>query len=107
MILKRDSHNKLMYSEPFQLAPVASALARSIEDDLTSAVNITLENATTWLTVHALDQGVYLKYGADVDDQTFDEYIQPGGTIDREVDGVTAISLIEASSGATAIVIQK
>lgn len=96
-----DANNKAM-----QLPPAKLALAQTIESTLTTAVDITLNAATSFIEVTALSGDVVLKYGTAATLSDFDEFIT--GTRSYIIPtGVTQISILEKDTGAAAVVIEK
>lgn len=97
-----------------QLAPARIALARTVDASISSSTEVTLNGATTFVRVYAIDQDVYLKWGtSDVTASNFDEVIPAGQIVDlvlpNQADGTryTALNVIERVSGATVIIIEK
>lgn len=109
--LSRDRDGKVL-----QLAPAGAALARTVDATISASTEITLNAATTFIRVYAMDKDVYLKWGtADVTASNFDEVIPANQIVDLVVPaetaatGVlyTAINLIERAATAGVIVIEK
>lgn len=98
-----DANNKEM-----QLAPPVVALVATYDATISSATNITLDAATTYIEVTAIDKGVFLRYQATASSTNYDEFI-PQNTTGAYVipDGVTVISVIEESATAKVSIIQK
>ena len=97
-----------------QVTPRGTALARTVNSSLSTSQEIVLQTATVFLRVYALSQDVYLRWGIeDVNANTFDEVIPAGQVVDLMVpfdkDGVkfTHVNLIERTTSATVIVIEK
>lgn len=106
--MPNDKNNKAM-----QLSPDKIALARTIDATISSSTEITLNAATTFIRVYAIDKDVYLKWGtADVTASNFDHVIPAGQIVDLVVPLAsastlyTAINLIERAATATVIVIE-
>jgi len=98
---------KQSYS-PLYLTPAKSAVARTVDSTISTATSITLNASTTFLEVSATNGGVYLRYSADCSASNFDEFIGEGQTRHYIVpDNVSVISVLEASSGAGVVVIEK
>jgi hypothetical protein len=98
-----DKNNK-----PMQLVPNTTALATTVDSSISAATDVSLNADTTFIEVNALVQGVYLKYGATASSSDFDEFIQAGMVRHYVIpDGVTTISVIEASASATVVIIEK
>lgn len=102
-ILGKDRNNIPVY-----LSPAGEALARTVDTTISTATSITLNEATTFLEINATNGGVYLRYSADCSASNFDEFIQEGQTRHYIVPVYcTVISVLEASSGAGVVVIEK
>lgn len=89
--------------------PDVVSLARTVDNSISSSTEITLNTATTYVSVYAIAKDVYLKWGtADVTASNFDEVV-PAGQIRNFLvpASITAVNLIERESGATVIVIEK
>lgn len=103
------------YGNPIQLSPATPALARTVDNSISSSTEITLNAATSLLRIYAIAQDVYMKWGtSDVDATNFDEIILAGQLLDfvvpKNSDGsltYSAINIIERVAGATVIVIEK
>lgn len=107
--LPRDESRSVM-----QLAPTGPALAVTVDPTISSSTEITLNTATRFLRIYATVQDVFLKWGvADVTAANFDEVIPAGQIVDLFVatDSTgaryTAINLIERTTSASVIVIEK
>lgn len=92
-----------------QITPRGTALARTVNSSLSSSVEITLHADTTFLRIYALSQDVYLRWGIEnCNASTFDEVIPAGQVVDLAVpDGFNAFNVIERTTSATIIVIEK
>lgn len=103
----RFQNTKQSYS-PLYLTPAISAVARTVDSTISTATSITLNASTTFLEVTATNGNVYLRYSADCSASNFDEFIGEGQTRHYIVpDNVLVISVLEASSGAGVVVIEK
>lgn len=101
--LPKDANNL-----PIQLVPAKSALAVTVDDTISSATDITLNAATTFLEVTALDAGIFLRYAGTASSSNFDEYIAAGVTRNYLVpSGVTVISVIQDNGTAKVRIIEK
>ncbi len=97
-----------------KLTPNKAALARTVDATISTSTEITLNAATTFLRIYAIDKDVYLKWGtADVTASNFDEIIPANQIVDLYVpieSGTTlytAINLIERAATGGIIVIEK
>ena len=92
-----------------QLTPSVTALARTVDTSISSSTEITLNGSTAFIRCYATGQDVYLKWGtADVASNNFDEVLPAGQLVDLVVPvGVTALNVIERTSGASIVVIEK
>lgn len=97
-----------------QITPRGTALARSVNGSISTSVEITLNTNTNFLRCYALSQDVYLRWGIeDCNANTFDEVIPAGQVVDLQVPfdryGVkfTAFNIIERTTSATVIIIEK
>lgn len=103
----RFQNTKQSYS-PLYLTPAISAVARTVDATISTATSITLNASTTFLEVTATNGSVYLRYSADCSASNFDEFIGEGQTRHYIVpDNVSVISVLEGSSGAGVVVIEK
>lgn len=108
--LPRDNNNL-----PIPLAPANIALARTVDATISTSTEITLNAATSFVRVYAINKDVYLKWGTDdVTASNFDEVIPAGQICDFIVPKsqpgkalYTALNLIEREASATVIVIEK
>lgn len=93
---------------PMYLTPAKTALARTVDTTISTATSITLNASTSIIEVSATNGSVYLRYSAGCSASNFDEYISEGQTRHYIIpENVTVISVLEASSGAGVIVIEK
>ncbi len=85
-----------------------TTLVETYDATISSATSITLNAATTSISVSAIDKGIFLKYAAGAASSDFDEFIPANTTIvfARPSD-VTVISVIEESTTAKVVVIEK
>lgn len=97
-----------------QITPRGTALSRTVSGNLSTSLEIVLQTGTTFLRLYALSQDVYLRWGIEnANASTFDEVIPSGQVVDLNVpfdsSGVkfTHVNLIERTSSATIIVIEK
>ena len=97
-----------------QITPRGTALARTVQGSLSTSYELVLQTTTTFLRLYALSQDVYLRWGIEnCNNLTFDEVIPAGQVVDLAVPvdeaGVkfTHVNLIERTSSATVIVIEK
>ncbi len=84
-----------------------TALAVTYDATISSATSITLNDATTSFEVTAIDKPIFLRYAASVSTTVFDALI-PANTSRTFIrpDGVTIISVVEASATANVAVIE-
>lgn len=95
-------------SKPIQIRPAKSALAVTYDATISTATDITLNAATTFLQVSAIDKGVFLRYASTASSTNYDEYIDANTTVQLEVpSGVTVISVIQQSASAAVSIIEK
>lgn len=98
-----DGNNKEM-----QLAPNVVALARTYNATISSAVDITLNTATTYIEVTAIDKGIFVRYAATASSTNYDEFVPQNSTrAYRLPASVTVISVIQESATAKVSVIEK
>lgn len=96
-----------------QLTPRSIALARTVDATISASTEITLNAATTFIRVYALDKDVYMKWGtADVTASNFDEVIPANQICDFYVPLetttlYTAVNFIERAATGGVIVIEK
>jgi hypothetical protein len=96
--------------QPVQIVPSQSALASTTNSSLSTSSTLTLNAGTTFVEINAINQAIYMKWGATVStaNNGWDEYILPGQTRHYAVPtGVTQMSLIESAVSATAVIIEK
>lgn len=102
---------KLPVSEnntPIPLAPIGVALASTVDATVSSSTEITLNAATSWISVYAKSQDIYMKWGtADVTASNSDSIIPAGQIRDFVIprqSGVTtlftAVNFLEETAGA-------
>lgn len=108
MRLPRDEN-----SIAIQLTPRAIALAVTVDATISASTEITLNSATTFIRIYAIDKDVYMKWGtADVTASNFDEVIPANQICDflvPRLSGVlyTAVNFIERAATGGIIVIEK
>lgn len=111
MQFRKNENDSLKWSNPLSIVstPDVVALARTVDNTISSSTEIVLNPATTYIRVYAIAKDVYLKWGADdVTASNFDEVIPAGQVFDFLVpENIAAINLIEREAGATVIVIEK
>ena len=97
-----------------QITPKGVALARSVQSSLSASVEITLNTKTKFIRLYALSQDVYLRWGIEnCNALTFDEVIPVGQVldlgvpVDEEGTKFTAFNVIERTTSATLIIIEK
>ncbi len=103
-----------------QLTPPSIALARTVDATISASTEITLNAATTFLRVYAIDKDVYMKWGAaDVTASNFDEVIPANQICDFFVPidettstpsvpvFYTAVNFIERAATGGIIIIEK
>ena len=105
----KDDKGKLRESFPLQITPDVEALAQTLDESISTSTEITLHKKTTIIRVYATGQDVWLKWGTDdVTNSNFDEVIPAGQLIDLLVlTKITALNLLERSTSAQVVVIEK
>lgn len=89
------------------------SLARTVDATISASTEITLNAATTFIRVYAIDKDVYMKWGtADVTAANFDEVIPANQICDFYVPTetsalYTAVNFIERAATGGIIVIEK
>lgn len=112
-MFNKDSKGRLIPTAqnlaPLSLTPNVVALARTVDASINTSTEITLNVATSFVSVYAIAKDVYLKWGtADVTASNFDEVIIAGQMKDFLVpQNITALNVIEREASATVIVIEK
>lgn len=112
-MFRKDSKGRLKYTpdnlEVLRLTPNVAALARTVDASISASTEITLNKATTFVSVYAVAKDIYMKWGtADVTASNFDEVIPAGQIRDFIVpDNETAVNFIEREASATLIVVEK
>lgn len=98
-----DGNNK-----PVQLSPRGTAIAVTYDATISSATTVTLNAATTYIEVTAIDKAIFMRYAASVTSSAFDEFIPQNTTraFVRPV-GVTVISVLEEAATAKVVVVEK
>ncbi len=103
VVLPRDANNSII-----PLVPAKLALAVTVDDSISSATDIVLNESSTFLEVTALDFGIFLRYAATASSSNFDEYIAAGATRNYLIpEGITTISVIQDNGAAKVRIIQK
>lgn len=110
MELPRDDNQAIV-----PLTPARTALARTVDTDISTSTQITFNASTTLLEVTARSEGAYLKWGTTaVTSSNFDEYIHSDMTRHYQVPRdlttgalYTACTLIQYATGTAIIVIEK
>ena len=98
-----DANNK-----PMQLPPATAAIVATYDATISAATDITLNTATSYLEVSAIDKGVFLRYAATVSSSAFDEFISANTTRVFIVPvGVTVISVIQEAATAKVAIVEK
>lgn len=88
--------------------PAVVALEETYDATISSSTSITLNAATTYIEVTAIDKGVFLKWGATAASTDFDEFIAPNTTRAYVVpSGQTTVQFIEEAATAKLVVIEK
>lgn len=99
-----DANDKVIQAAP----PSVVALAVTYNATISSAVNLTLNTATTYIEVTAMDKGIFLRYQATASSTNFDEFIGAGLTRCFAIPlNVTVISVIQESATAKVAIIEK
>ncbi len=89
-------------------APTVVALEETYDATVNASTSITLNTATTYLEVTAIDKGIFMKWGATATSSDFDEFIAPNVTRVYGVPtGQTTVQFIEESATAKLVVIEK
>lgn len=102
--LPRDANNNVIPNVP----PAKTAIAVTYDATISAATSITLNAATTFLEVTAIDKGVFLRYAASVSSTAFDEFVPLNTTAFFVVPaGVTVISVIEEAATGKVVVVEK
>ena len=91
-----------------QLPPQKVALAVTYDATISAATDITLNVATTYIEVSAIDKPVFLRWAATASSTSYDEFISQNTTRAYIVPaGVTVISLIQEAATAKVSVVEK
>lgn len=91
-------------SKPVQLTPARVALAVTQDDTISSATDLSLNAATTFVEVNAINAGIYMRYAATASAANSDEYIMANTTRHFYIpNGVTTLSFIQDASTGTAL----
>lgn len=85
-----------------------TAYAKTYDSTLSSASDIVLNASTTSIIVTAITKGVFMRYAATASSTDFDEFIPADTTVVfARPAGVTTISIIEQTTSAAVVVIEK
>lgn len=102
------------YGHELQITPKGTSLARTVNASISSSVEITLQPTTGFIRVYAINQDVYLRWGIeDCNANTFDEVIPSGQIVDLVIpvdesgNKYTALNVIERTTSAIVIVVEK
>lgn len=112
-MFRKDAKGRLKYTAEnlpaLKLTPDVVALARTVDATISASTEVTLNVATSFVSVYAIAKDIYMKWGtADVTASNFDEVIPAGQIRDFLVpDSVTAVNFIEREASATLIVVEK
>jgi len=96
-----------------QIVPPITALARTYNTSLSSAVQVNLNAGSTFVEVSAISAPIFMKYTTTasytaVTTSNFDEYIGTGFTRHYQIpNGITALSFIEQTASAYLVLIEK
>ena len=84
------------------------ANAVNYDTSISTATDITLNADTALIEVTAINAGIFLRYSATATSSNFDEFILADNTRHYVIPaGVTTVSVIEESTGAKVVVIEK
>lgn len=86
--------------------PKAPTLVATYDATISSSTEITLGAGTTTIEVSAIDQGVFMKWGATASSTSFDEFI-PANTTAVFVVLAATVQFIQESATAKLVVIEK
>ncbi len=87
---------------------LAPTLEETYDATISTSTAITLNSATKYIEVTALDKGVFMKLGATASSTDFDEFIAPNTTRVYVVPtNVASVQFIEESATAKLVVIEK
>lgn len=102
----RDANNVTL-SSPTS-APLGVALVPTYNATISSSTLLTLNTATTYVEVSAIDKGIFMKWGATASSSSFDEFIAANTTRAFGVPvGETSLQFIQESATAKLVVIEK
>ena len=89
-------------------ALVGTTLAKTYDATISAATDVTLNTATTSISVTAIDKGIFLRYQATASSTDFDEFIPANTTVVffKPTD-CTVISVIQESATAKVVIIEK
>ena len=91
------------------VTPSVTALATTVDATISASTEITLNTATTFIRVYAIDKDIYMKWGTtDVTASNFDEVIPANQICDFYVPiSYTAVNFIERTATALLVCIEK
>lgn len=100
-IIVKDADNITMQGS----APVGSPLAKTYDATISSATSVTLNAATTYFEVTAIDKAIFVKYAAGASSSDFDAIVPQNTTRGFAVpSGVTVVSVIEEAATAKVVI---
>lgn len=85
----------------------APTLVATYDATVSSSTAITLNSATTYIVVSAIDKGLFLKWNATASSSSFDEFIPANTTRIYITNGATTANFIEQASAAVLICLEK
>lgn len=104
--LPRDSNNIVLDSVPS--APLGAAIAVTYNAIISSSTLLTLNTATTYIEITAIDKGIFMKWGATASSTSFDEFIGANTTRAYGIPtGETTLQFIQESATAKLVAIEK
>jgi hypothetical protein len=99
-----DANNRVINEAP----PAVVALEETYYATVSSSTAITLNTATTYLEVSAIDKGIFMKWGGTASSSDFDEFIPANQTrAFVKPTGQTSVQFIEETATAKLVVIEK
>lgn len=102
----RDKNGSGVSTMPFTSAAVA--LEETYDATISASTAITLNIATSFIEVTAIDKGIFMKWGATAASTDFDEFISQNTTRVYAVpSGQTSVQFIEEAATAKLVVIEK
>ena len=87
--------------------PRAPTLVATYNNSIGSSSAITLNSGTTYITVSAIDKGIFLRWNATVSSSAFDEFIPANTTQIYYSKGKTTANFIEEQATAHLVVLEK